>query len=160
MVKNTSAPEIKADPHNATLVIYRSTSFGYGLTINNYLNNTFIGQTKGDSYFITKVAPGTHYIISEYDRNDCMKLTLEAGYVYYIKQGVYPGPILAHAGLSHTDHFSFSKTLKRLTCFSLKHDSKIPVMSEAKYKKTLKEFEKKSTEKQFKSRKLFFCAAY
>ena len=50
--------------NNAKLVIYRGTSFGFAVKLDNYLDEKFIGQTKGKSFFITTVEPGEHYVIA------------------------------------------------------------------------------------------------
>ena len=64
MIEKDVPTEIKADPDNAKLVIYRGTSFGFAVKLDNYLDEKFIGQTKGKSFFITTVEPGEHYVIA------------------------------------------------------------------------------------------------
>jgi hypothetical protein len=55
MLKQDQKPELKADSEKATLVIYRNISAGFAVTIDNFLDNKFIGQTKGKCYFITRL---------------------------------------------------------------------------------------------------------
>jgi len=147
MLKNASGPEIKADPDKATLVIYRGTSFGFAVKIDNFIDNKFIGQTKGKCYFITKVDPGSHYLIGASENNACAKITLEAGKVYYVLQGIYPGVMFARTGFSGKTPDDFAKDQKDLTYFSILTDAKeFPTMKEEDYKKTCADFDKEAAE--------------
>lgn len=114
MVKHHSKPHIAPNSDKAILVIYRGASFGYGITMDTYLDNTFIGQTKGSSYFIVSAEPGERFITGIAEKNVRKKLLLEAGKVYYINQGIYPGILLAESRITLSNSTHFSKKLKSL----------------------------------------------
>jgi hypothetical protein len=122
MTKQKQKPQIVPDSEKATLVIYRGTSFGYGMTMATYLDNKFVGQTKGASYFITKADPGIRHLTGIAEKNICHQLSLEAGKIYYINQGIYPGLLLAESKISLSNEHHFSKRLKNLTFYYNKRD--------------------------------------
>ncbi len=155
MLKNESRPEIKADPHKATIVIYRATPFNSSVTIDNFIDNTFIGQTQGKSYFITKVNPGSHYLVGASENNACAKITVEAGKVYYILQEVFQGVLqemfigarIARTGFSGKTPDDFAKDQKDLTYFSILADAiEFPTMKEVEYEETCADFDKEAAE--------------
>jgi uncharacterized protein DUF2846 len=91
MVAKDPRPALTARSDRAVLVIVR-TSIAYGgYGINNYLDGKLIGQTQGKSYFMTDVKPGTHYLMSRADNIDTARLKFEAGRIYFLQQGIYPG---------------------------------------------------------------------
>ena len=142
MIKKDTKPAIKASSDKATLVIYRGTSFGFAVKIDNFLDNKFIGQTQGKSYFITQVDPGEHYIIAASENNSCVKVTFEAGKVYYLLQAIYPGVMFARTGFEASDPESFEKDLPSLSYFECcVEGEELPVMEESDYKKTISDHE-------------------
>ena len=122
MTRQTQKPQITPDSEKATLVIYRGTSFGYGMTMATYLDNRFVGQTRGASYFITKAEPGIRHLTGIAEKNINHRLSLEAGKIYYINQGIYPGVLLAESKIVISDEHHFLKRLKNLTFYYNRHD--------------------------------------
>lgn len=122
MTRHKQKPQIVPDSEKATLVIYRGTSFGYGMTMATYLDNRFVGQTRGGSYFVTKAEPGVRQITGIAEKNIHHQLTLEAGKIYYINQGIYPGMLLAESKIILSDEHHFLKRLKVLTFYYNKRD--------------------------------------
>jgi hypothetical protein len=83
----------------ATLVIIRSTNWsgsvgtitiGPGHIVTNYLDKKMIGQTRGKSYFVTEVKPGTHYIMAQSQNTAVARLNFETGKVYVLQQLLFP----------------------------------------------------------------------
>jgi hypothetical protein len=83
----------------ATLIIMRSTNWsgnigtiniGPGHIITNYLDKKMIGQTRGKSYFVTDVKPGTHYLMGRSANIAVARLNFESGKVYILQQLVFP----------------------------------------------------------------------
>ncbi|HEX2957427.1 MAG TPA: DUF2846 domain-containing protein [Chitinispirillaceae bacterium] len=146
MVKQDAQPEIKADSEKAVLVIYRGTSFGAAIDIENYIGKQFIGQTEGKSYFISKVDPGTHYLVGASENNACAKITLEAGKIYYVMQGIYPGVMKARTGFSASNPEDFTKDQKEgmdyLQYSQPASADDIPSIDEEEYKETIADYEK------------------
>lgn len=103
MVQQEQRPEIKAPADKATLVIIRATNFGFAMIIDNYLDGKHIGQTKGKTYFLTEVEPGTHYVMSQAENVGCARFDFEAGKVYYLTQAIFPGIMKARTGFIAID---------------------------------------------------------
>lgn len=95
-VKPTIAP--KSD--KAVLVIARTTSIGFAVTIENYLDKKLIGQTKGKSYFITDVTPGKHYVMGHAENWATAGINFEAGKMYVLNQDIRMGVWMARTGFS------------------------------------------------------------
>jgi hypothetical protein len=91
MIAKEGKPAISAKSNKALLVIIRTTSYGWGSIVNNYLDGKMIGQTQGKMFFITEVTPGVHYVISHADNTDTARLKFESGKLYLLQQGIYPG---------------------------------------------------------------------
>jgi hypothetical protein len=163
MIKQETQPEIKADPEKAVLVIYRGTVFGGAVAISNYIDKQFIGQTQGKSYFISKVDPGNHYLIGESENNACAKITLEAGKIYYVMQGIYPGVMFARTGFSASNPEDFTKDQKEgmdfLVYTPLPSADDIPSIEE-EYKETIEDFEKELVEDPAKHKDMVELKGY
>jgi len=93
-------PKIAPKTDKAVLVIARTTSFGAGVTIENYLDKKLIGQTKGKSYFITDVAPGQHYVMGHAENWATARINFEASRVYFLNQDIRMGVWMARTGFS------------------------------------------------------------
>jgi len=91
MIVHESKPVIKPKSDKAILVIIRTTAFGGGNVVDNYLDGKMIGQTQGKVFFITEVKPGVHYVMSHADNTDTARLNFAAGKIYLLEQGIYPG---------------------------------------------------------------------
>jgi hypothetical protein len=91
MIAKEGKPSISPKSNKALLVIIRTTSFGWGAVVDNYLDGKMIGQTQGKVFFVTEVSPGTHYVISHADNTDTARMNFEAGKIYILQQGIYPG---------------------------------------------------------------------
>jgi uncharacterized protein DUF2846 len=91
MIATEARPALTAKSDRAVLVIVRTSSFYADSVINNYLDGKLIGQTQGKSYFMTDVKPGVHYLVSRADNTDTARIKFEAGRVYFLQQGIYPG---------------------------------------------------------------------
>jgi hypothetical protein len=91
MIAKDTKPALATKPDKAVLVIIRTTSFGWGSVVTNYLDGKLIGQTEGKSYFMTAVAPGTHYLIADAGNKDTARMRFEAGRIYFLNQAVHPG---------------------------------------------------------------------
>ena len=115
MVKQESRVEPTADPEKATLVIMRTTMYGFAVVMNSYVDGKYIGQTKGKCYFTTKVDPGEHWLIGACENRAVAKVTFEAGKMYYFEQLVIIGVMKARTGWEPRDQAYFSQQLPELT---------------------------------------------
>ncbi len=91
MIMKDTKPALAPKKDKALLVIIRTTSFGAGYIVSNYLDGKMIGQTQHKAYFITEVKPGKHYLVSQADNKDAVRVNFEAGRIYFLQQGIYPG---------------------------------------------------------------------
>jgi hypothetical protein len=98
MIEQDTKPEIKPVSDKAVLVVLRTTSFGFAVVMDTYLDGKLIGQTQGKCYFITKVDPGEHYLMGESENIATAKINFEAGKVYYLNQDVFMGVMKARTG--------------------------------------------------------------
>lgn len=133
MIKQNHHMEIKADPEKAVLVIYRSTSYGFSSKVDIFLDNKFIGQTKGKCYFTTKSNPGTHYLTMISENKTCAQLTLEAEKVYYILQTIYPGRSSIQSSFSESDPDNFSKEIAGLEYLTIAENKEVPQMNNSEF---------------------------
>jgi hypothetical protein len=111
MIQQEQRPQIKAKSDKAVLVIARTTSVGFAVTIENYLDGKLIGQTKGKCYFITEVAPGQHYVTAHAENWAVARINFEAGKIYFFNQGIFMGIWMARTGFSV---MSAEETLKQI----------------------------------------------
>ncbi|MBN1757757.1 MAG: DUF2846 domain-containing protein [Chitinispirillaceae bacterium] len=95
MTSQDTKPSPKSNSDKAVLVIMRTTSYGAGATISNYLDGKIIGQTKGKSYFFTEVTPGKHSLVCRNENMRPHEINFEAGKVYYLQQAIYMGMMAA-----------------------------------------------------------------
>jgi hypothetical protein len=100
MVTMDTKPALTAKTGKALLVIARTTSMAFGVTIENYLDKQFIGQTKGKSYFITDVAPGQHYVMGHAENWSSARINFEAGRTYFLNQDIRMGVWMARTGFT------------------------------------------------------------
>ena len=145
MIAKEGKPAISAKSNKALLVIIRTTSFGSGYVVDNYLDGKMIGQTQGKMFFITDVTPGVHYVLSHADNTDTARLKFESGRIYLLQQGIY-------SRLEHNTRFSpmtvddFAQQVKEATyvVYDTQHPGKD--MSEKDLKEAKDDFDEGSQE--------------
>ena len=93
-------PLIEATQADATLVILRDSGLGFAVAISNYLNTALIGETKGHTYFVTKVPAGRHYVVGKSENTAVAYLDFEPGKIYYLRQDIWMGVLRARTGYS------------------------------------------------------------
>ena len=135
MIRQTHQ-EVKTDSEKAVLIIYRSTSYGFSSKVNIFLDNQFIGQTKGKCYFTTKTEPGTHYLAMISENKTCAQLTLETGKIYYILQTIYPGKSSIQSSFSESDSDNFSKEIAGLEYLTVVDNKEVPQMFKDDFEET------------------------
>ena len=88
MITKDVQPGLAIKSTKAVLVIGTTLS---GLNSSDlYLDGKMIGQTKGKSFFITDVEPGTHYVMARAEKISTEKIKFEAARIYFLKQGIDP----------------------------------------------------------------------
>ena len=95
MVSKTPPASLAAvtpEPGKAALVISRTTSFGGAIAFRTYLDKTYIGSTRGKSYFMkTNVEPGEKHVSSWGENGVAVKVPFAPDKVYFLQQNVSLG---------------------------------------------------------------------
>ena len=141
MIAKEGKPSVSAKSNMAVLVIIRTTSFGWGNLVDNYLDGKMIGQTQGKMFFVTDVTPGVHYVVSHADNTDTARLKFESGKIYLLQQGIYPGWNIT-TRFSPITAEEFAKEVQEATfvVYDTQHPGKD--MSDKDFKEAKDDFEK------------------
>ena len=91
MIEQDMKPPLAVKSDKAVLVVVRTTSLGWAIVVDNYLDGKMIGQTRGKSCFSTEVKPGSHYVMAKAENVAAARINFEAGRIYFLDQSVYPG---------------------------------------------------------------------
>jgi hypothetical protein len=92
MTQAASPQPPAADPAMATVFFIRPSGYAGGREY-VILDETgrFLGEVKGESYFVTKMPPGEHSFVAWSEGSPTLRATLEAGKIYYVEVGVVIG---------------------------------------------------------------------
>jgi len=148
MILRDTKPALGARPEAATLAIVRTTSTGFGVTMDNYLDGKMIGQTRGRCYFLTDVPAGTHYVVGTAENTAVARLSLESGRVYALRQALYPGVMKARTGYEPLTAAEARQEMADGSCDYREYDRAKPGpdMDAADYKEAVDDFEKEVRE--------------
>ena len=139
---------IKPVPGKAGLVVARTSSLGFAIEFDTFLDKKMIGVTKGRGYFIKRdVEPGLHYFISRAETHEAGKILFEPDTMYYIHQKPRMGWWRARITLAPvTPEFLFQEMDD--SCHLLEYDAKNPGedLSEQDFKETVIDYEREVTE--------------
>jgi hypothetical protein len=141
MLKPEQPPELVAKEDKALLVILRDTYFGGAIVFWNYLDDKFIGETKGNTYFITDVDPGQHYVVVETENTCVADLTFEAGKRYFLREGITVGWWRARtSGFSPVGADEAMRSIKDLTYLERDPNGELKNMDPEVYKTAIEEY--------------------
>jgi Protein of unknown function (DUF2846) len=148
MLEQDVKPPLAIKPDKAVLVMVRTTSFGWAVVINNYIDGKMIGQTRGKSYFITDVTPGTHYVMAHAENIAAARIQFEAGRIYFLDQGIYMGVWKARTGLSAMTAEEALKQINEKGCDCRVYNTQKPGedLDPKDYQQTKDDFEKEVKE--------------
>lgn len=71
--------------------LFRDENFGAAVKMSVAVDGRLIGDTVAKSYFRLELEPGPHEILSKAEADSTLKLTVEAGKVYFVWQEVKMG---------------------------------------------------------------------
>jgi len=91
MIAPDRKPDLTPQMNTATLVIVRDTFMGTAIVFWNYLDGKLIGETKGKTYFVTRVKPGPRYVVVTTENTAVAHLDFRPGKIYYLREGVLMG---------------------------------------------------------------------
>jgi hypothetical protein len=135
-------------PGKAGLVVARTSSAGWGIEFDTFLDQKMIGVTKGRGYFVKRdVEPGLHYVVSRAETHEAGKILFEPDTMYYIHQKPRMGWWRARITLAPVSP-DFLLDNMDSSCTLLEYDSKHPGedLAEKDYKETLVDYEREVTE--------------
>ena len=142
MLKPDQHPALAAQADKALLVIIRDSFLGGGIVFWNYLDDKFIGETMGNTYFVTHVDPGQHYVIVETENTCVADLTFEAGKRYFLREGVAMGVWRARtSGFSPVSAEEAIKTVKGLKYLEIDPNGQLKRIDPGVYKRAIEEYE-------------------
>jgi hypothetical protein len=99
MDKHEGTPTPTAGPGEAIVFFMRPASLGMAINFYAFVDETLIGVTKGNTYTFGSVPAGEHIVWSTSGNVTALKVTLEAGQVYYFEQKVKMGGLKARVSL-------------------------------------------------------------
>ena len=141
MLKPDQAPDLAPKPDSALLVIIRDSFFGGGIVFWNYLDDKFIGETMGNTYFITQVPPGEHYVVSSTENRGVARFDFVAGKRYFLRQSVTIGLWRARTtGFSPLASDEAQKAIKGCSYLELDRSKEFPDMDAALYQQAIEEY--------------------
>ena len=107
----------------------------------NYLDDQFIGETMGNTYFITDVEPGQHYVVVETENTCVADLNFEAGKRYFLREGIVMGIWRARtSGFSPVSAEEAMKSIQGLTYLERDPNGELKNMDPKVYKTAIDEY--------------------
>jgi len=139
----TDIRTIKPEKGKAALVVTRTTSFGYAVEFDTYLDKKMIGVTKGKGFFVKKdIDPGYHYLIAKAESYETAKINFEPDRTYFIHSTPRPGWLRARITMYPQDP---NQTMADMDegCKQIEYDPKDPGedLSEEDYNQAIKDYE-------------------
>lgn len=125
----------------AALVIVRDVFLGNAVAVWNYLDGKLIGETKGNTFFITMVTPGKHYVVSESENVTVVQIDFKPGKAYYLRQDIWMGFWRANAGYSVLSQAEAVKAMKECEYWMYDRDNNPGEnIDPAKYAQAIKDY--------------------
>jgi hypothetical protein len=85
-MRPAASSAVAADPAAATVVFVRPSRLGGAITsVIATTEGRFLGETQAKSYFVAKLPPGEHLLVSWSESTPAMRATLAAGRIYYVE---------------------------------------------------------------------------
>lgn len=141
MLRPETLPDFSPKKDTAILVIIRDYFIGNAIVFWNYLDTKFIGETKGNTYFVTEVTPGEHYVICSTENTAVALLNFEPGKRYFLREGVTMGLWRARtSGFSPMTSQEATKAIEDCTYLELDPNLSFPDMDPELYKTAIEEY--------------------
>jgi len=134
-------------PGKSALVVGRTTIFGSGVNIENYLDGKYIGTTKGHSFFVSPVEPGMHYVTAEAENFDTVLLKFEPDKTYYLQNEIRMGVLFARTKYDIVDaQHLYSDMDGKCNFYEVDKASTGDDLSEEKFKEIVADYKKEHGE--------------
>jgi len=110
---------VKPDKNKALIYVVRPSSVGALIAFNVFLDNTEdaaeMGFNRGSGYIYFYVKPGMHKLFSKAENTAEIEMNTAANVVYYIRQDVHMGLIMARNELVSIDEVEGKYHIKNTT---------------------------------------------
>jgi hypothetical protein len=93
--KDQIARTLQPPDGKALVYILRPSIFGLAVRMFLDCDSVHIGSTMAHNFVYALLEPGTHTLMSTSENHPTLEITVEAGKVYYIKQEVKMGTVIA-----------------------------------------------------------------
>lgn len=149
MLVQKTKPSLSTKADKAVLVVVRPSSLlGQINVFDIYIDGKMIGQTKHNSYFITDVQPGVHYVMGKAQNVAAARFNFEANRIYFLHQKVYFGQFYPRTGFTVMTYEEAMKQINEEGCdyfiYNEQHPGEdLPVKD---YQETKDDFEKEVKE--------------
>ena len=90
-VKDENVERIAPDERHAVVYLLRTTNLGAVVYFWTFADEALLGITRGKCYAASPLAPGDYTIWSRAENVSAIRLRVEAGRTYFLKQVVLPG---------------------------------------------------------------------
>ena len=141
MLKPEKAPSLAAAPDSALLVIVRDAWVGSAIVFWNYVDGKLIGETKGKTYIVTRVAPGPHYVVAATENTAVAHFDFQAGKRYFLQQGIAMGLWRARtSGFFPMTAQAAQEAIQGCTYLELDPNAAAPPMEAALHQKAIDEY--------------------
>ena len=115
MIKREQCPDlrtIKPPAGKGAVIIGRTTKFGGGVNFEHYLNQKFIGSTKGYGFFVTPMDTGDQFVTGQAENHSTVYLKVEPDKTYYLQDVVNMGVFKARVDLQRITSESMYKEME------------------------------------------------
>lgn len=136
----TQKPDLKSG-NDAMLVVVRNTSLGTAFAVQNYLDKKLIGETEGKTYFIARVSPGMHYVISECENITAIRMNFKPGKVYYLHQDMWMGMWKPRSGYTALNPKEAKEAIAKCEFWELDKTKPAKDLDPVKYEQGLKDYQ-------------------
>ncbi len=140
----TDIRTVKPEKGKAALVVTRTTSFGFAIEFDTYLDKKMIGVTKGKGFFVKRdIEPGYHYLIAKAESYETGRINFEPNRTYFIHYTPRPGWLTARITMYPQDP---NVTMSEMdeNCKEVIYDPKNPGedLSDEDFNEAIKDYEK------------------
>jgi hypothetical protein len=113
LIKHKDKAMGKASPDKALVYILRPAGMGTAIKMWAFVDDRFMGVTKGKNYTYALAAPGERLFWAKAENVSALKLTVEAGKTYFLKQKVNMGGFKARVKLLVVDESETPQIFKK-----------------------------------------------
>ena len=107
------APSLAPGPNDAVVYFVRPGMMGLAINFWAFVDEKTVGMTKGGTYVAATVPAGEHVLWSRSGNVSSLKMNLEAGKTYYVKQEPKVGGLRARVNLELIDEAAGKEAVEK-----------------------------------------------